>query len=319
MAYGFRGFIGIGKESSWGTPVSVTDYFEALSENLTAGLGRFDTKNIVGTVAEPDDDTGTTRYTGSIMAPMMPQALGYYLKGIMQTASGSVITSGYLWKNDFTTSLADFSTDTPVQPYTIEVYRDVTSSVLYAGCVFDQLELSFTPNQALSMNTSIIGKVASMSAPSSTTPSYPGSPTKPFNFTTMSLSVGGSATARVEQLKLTINNQLEGISSLNASDYIAKIRRKGPQTIGLAGTIDFTDMTEYQDFINQTERRWFWNITQAASFQLFVDIPRMVYTAFPLGQPGRGRLTVGFTGKAFYSAGSATAIKMSLTNVKSFY
>ena len=319
MSYGFKGWIGIGKETNWGTSVAATDWFEGLSENLSASIDRFDIKNIVGTVAEPDDDTGTQRVAGDIVIPAMPQALGYFLKAAMQQVSGSVVTSGFLWKNTFNTALSDFSADTPMQPYSIEVFRDVTSSVLYKSCVMNALELSFAPNQPIQAKGTWLGYASTIQSASGSQPSYPGSPSKPFNFTTLSLSIGGSGTARVEDLKLMVNNNLEGIPALNASQYIAKVRRKGPQTIGLTGTLDFTDMTEYLDFINQTERQWKMNMTAANSCALTIDIPRMQYVTFPLGIPGRQRITVGFTGKAFYSSGSGTAITFGLTNVKSFY
>jgi len=319
MSYGMKGFIGLGKETAWGSGVAVTDYFYALNEDIKADLDRFDIRNIVDTVAEPDDDVGILRVAGSFLAGGHPVSIGHFLKGIMQQASGSVVTSGSLWKTDFTTSLNDFdAATTPVQPFTMEVARDTSSgSVQYTGCVFNTLEMAWAINQNVRCKVGVIGRDQNIIARTSAT--FPGSPTKDFKFSTTSLSVGGAGTARIESLNMTINNNLEGVPALNNSTAIAKIRRRNTQMVTLGGTIDFVDFAEYSAFLAQTEQRWFWNTTAANSFSLLVDLPRVVYTAFPLSTPGRERLTVGFNAKAFYSTGSATAAKISLTTVKSNY
>ena len=65
-----------------------------------------------------------------------------------------------------------------------------------------------------------------------------------------------------------IDNQLEGILTLNNANTIERVRTTGPQLIRISGTMDFTDVTEEQDFINQTERVLEFSLTRADSFAL---------------------------------------------------
>jgi len=61
MGYGIKGFLGIAKETSWGTPVAAADYIKILNEGMATGFDRFDIVNVHGSVAEPDDVQGVTR------------------------------------------------------------------------------------------------------------------------------------------------------------------------------------------------------------------------------------------------------------------
>ena len=54
-AQGHLGFLGLAKESSWGTAVAATYYVELLSENISTGIDRFPTRNIFGGFYDPDD------------------------------------------------------------------------------------------------------------------------------------------------------------------------------------------------------------------------------------------------------------------------
>ena len=317
MAAGTIGFIGLGKETTFGTPVAATDYILALSENITLTKDRFELTNINNRFTEPDDMAGLDRYAGQVVFPSDPTALGFFLRSVFGTMSGSVVLSGFLWKNEFTTALADFSANSPVPPYTFEVFRDVTSSNQYAGGVVNQLTLASQVNQELRVSAGMIFKTSSVIAKSAA--SYVSSPTYPFAFDTASISIAGAGSAIVEAMTVTIDNQLEGIPVINASTEIVKIRRKGFQSVRLSGTVGFENLTEYNIFKAQTEQRIFAHFFRASSFSLLIDMPRVVYSSFPLGIPGRDRLTVGFEGIARYHAGSAQAIKVDLTNTKSNY
>jgi len=312
MAYGFNGFIGIGRETTWGSGVAVTNYFEALSENITVGIDRFDIKNIVGSLAEPDDCDGIRRVAGTISLPGHPETIGFFLNSMLYAGVTSTIEVGELFNHQFKTSTTDFHEDSPVQPYTFEINRDVTSSIRYTGCVVSQLELSVTPNQELRVNATIIGRGSEQI--SATTPTFPTSSAKPFTFDTASIQIGGSATTKIEALTVTLANALDGIPVLNNSFDIGKVRRNGFQTVMLSATLDFTSLIEYNEFINQSETDFKMSMTLPSSFQLTIDIPKLKYISFPLGIPGRERLTVDLEAKGYYNVSSATAIEINLTN-----
>jgi len=135
----------------------------------------------------------------------------------------------------------------------------------------------------------------------------------------VSLALGGSATALIEALTIRIDNQCEGIPGLIATSDLSKIRRRGPVLVRMSGTLDFADLTEYANFVNQTEQTVKVYVTKASSFSMLFDIPRMVYSAFPVAMTGRERITVDFEGMCRYHVGSQSSIKVSLTTTKSDY
>lgn len=316
-AQGFLGYFGLAKESSWGTAVAATDYVELMSENLTTGIDRFETRNIIAGFQEPDDYAGARRTTGDVVAAANAVALGHFLKAAMNTVSGSVVLSGFLWTTRFVSTKSEFAAGVPSQPYTLEVFRDVTSAHRYAGALLSRLTLALAPNQDMRVTANWIAQAHTLIA--KTTPTFPGSPADPFTFDTASISLAGTATAQIEAVTCTIDNQLEGILALNNSNQIGRLARRGPQTVRISGTMNFADITEYNNFINQTEQAFKMTMTRAQSFMFVLEAPRFVYTAFPMGLPGRGRLTVAFDGQARYLASSAVALDMQLTSTRSNY
>jgi hypothetical protein len=313
---GMLGFIGLGKETTWGTGVSATDYFEIMSENIGASIARYPTRNAYGGFHEPDDMAGAVMVAGDMSVAAFPVPLGVLLKAIMNTSSIGVVASGVLWKTNFITTKSEFADGVPSQPYTIEVHRDTGSSFRYAGGQANQLQMTLAPNQDLRCTVGWLAKQPSIIARS--TPTFVSSP-DPFAWDTASVSVGGSATSRLEAFNLSVRNNINPHLALANSVYAARMRRGDAQLVRFGGTYDFQDQAEYDDFIAQTERAFVLNLTRANSMVLNITMPRVVYETFPPAIGGRDRLTVGFTGIAKYHAGSGCAINFALTSTKSNY
>jgi hypothetical protein len=315
--YGMLGHVGLARESTWGTPVAITDYVEALSETLAATYDRFETRNIVGRLSEPDDSAGVLRIEGDLVIPGHPVAIGHLLNGAFGQGSRTVTTvlSGFLWTTEWWPTPADAGANNPLPPYTLEIFRDVTSAHRYAGVQVSKLTLQVQPNQELRVTAGLLAKTTSVVA--KTTPTFPGSPTDPFTFDTASVQVGGAAVDIVETLTLDLDNQLEGIPVLNVSNEIARVRRSGPQLVRASGTLAFETLTDYNRFIGQTEQGLVLTMTKAQSFAMLLELPRLVYTAFPTGMAGRERNMVEFEATGRYHAGSGHALRARLTTVKS--
>lgn len=313
--YGFGGHIGLGKETTWGTAVVASDYIEALSESLNVNFDRFDTKNIVGMFGEPDDEQGVKRIAGDVVAAAHPAALLPWLVAVTGIQSNAEVLSGFLHTHNLTMATADNAANNAVTPLSLEIFRDVGSAQQYDGIQVSQLQLAAAPNQDLRMTASVIGKGEQNIA--ATTPSFPGSPSGPFTFDTCSISLAGAGTVDIEAFNLTVDNQLEGIPSLNADTEIAKVRRTGPQLVRLSGSFAFEDIVDYERFKAETEVAILANFTAANSFSFLIDIPRFIYTAFPTGIGDRGRQVISFDGTARWHVGSSSAIAFRLTNTTS--
>lgn len=314
--YGVAGHFGIGKESTWGTAVAAVRYAPIMTENFTPQLDRFDLANVVGRFSEPDDMAGLFRLQGSINLAADPTIAGDFLRAALGVASLAT-TSSPTMIHTFTLGNSDWSTTAPFPAYTIELFRDVGSSQQMDGCELTNLEITGAPNEPVMLNSEWLARAYRNIA--RTTPTFPSSPAQPFAFDTASLSVGGSASAEWERFSVQIQNPMEAIGTLANTTFIGKIRRSNAQLIRISGQLGFENITELLNFQNQTEQRFFVNYFRAASFALLIDLPRVVYTTYPLGMNGRGRQIVGVEGIARYHSGSANAIKVTLTNIQSAY
>jgi len=319
MSYGMLGYIGVAKETTWGTPVTAGSFMEAMSENLSTALDRFDTRNIFNSLSEPDDAVGLQRNEGDIVIPANPEALGLLLSAGLGLVASTSVTATY-WNHVFQTRINDVSSLNPLPAYTYEVFRDVTSAQQYAGGQVRQLVLASQPNQDLRVTATLLAKsVLNKARIAAASVLFPTTPGQPFTFDTCSIAIAGAATDRIEGFTLTINNQLEGVPALNNSTTLARVHRTGPVMINLQGTISFNDVSEFLDFMNQTERAFSISFSKANSFLCVMNLQRCVYQAFPLGQQGRGRNTVSFDAKARVPVGSASAIAVQLRNNTSAY
>ena len=318
MSYGFASHIGAAKEAVWGTPVTAAEYFEALSESIATAYDRFETRNIVGAYYEADDSQGMERNEGDIVLATNPANAGIFLNGAFGVNSVSSLGGG-LFLNEFIPAQTDAGSLNPLPPYTFEIYRagtTVNSSFQYDGAQMRTLQMAIAPNQDLRVTAGIVARRRQWLA--KTTPSFPGSPLEAFTFDTCSISLAGVANTKIEALTISIDNQLEGIPTFNNSKLIGKVRRTGPPMVRITGTLDFSDVSEANDFIDQTERDLAVSFTKANSFALIARLPRLVYTAFPVSVAGRERIMVDFTGMGRYSAGSGHAIKVDLTTTNTF-
>ena len=312
--HGFNGFLGIGPESTWGSAVTVTDYFEAFSESVTETYDRFQLANIIGRLAEPDDYAGILRVSGDISCAAHPHTLGFFLRGVTGVLSSSM-TDG-LGTHIFTMGTATHQGSyNALHPFTFEINRDLSSSHQYDGAQISQVTLNGAPNQDLRVTASVLAKGRSIIA--KTTPSYTSSSTFPFTFETCSVQIAGAANVDLESFTFTINNQVEGIATLNNDTEVQKMLRSGNPQIRLSGQMQFEDLDDYDRFINQTEIAMSFNFTRADSFSMLIDIPRFVYTSYPVNMGGADRVSVGFEGMCRYHTGSGQAFEITLTNVTS--
>ena len=284
---------------------------------MALAIDRFDIKNIGAIYTEPDDMSGIKRIAGDVSFPLFPEVALPFISGVLGNPVVTTVLSGFLHTNTYKTPTADYASGQPTMPLTFEVFRDVTSSFRYSGVVINTLQLEVAPNQEVRATAGVIGKGTSIIAKSA--PTFVSSPVEPFAFDTCSLSIGGAGTALVESFTLNLDNQLDGIPALNATTDIAKIRRTGPQLVNISGTMDFANLTEYDNFINQTEQAFVLNFTRTSSFAMKITLPRVIYTAFPVSMGGRERLTVSFEGKCRYHTGSATAIEIAITTTSSAF
>lgn len=324
MPFGQIAHLGIGKETTWGTPVAASDYLPLISEGLNKDIEQVISQAKKGIVDEPASFEGLHTIGGDVSAEVHPGSIGHLLRaafGAPVTTQPDGVGSPTVYQHVFTPVQDNFAADCALPPYSLEVHRDLASAFQYAGALTNDLNLSFgTDTKIMQASASIIAKALALIT--KTTPSF--ETTDPFRWHQAVINIGGSASNDIQTLSFGITNSLEGKPTLNGTKEISRIKRNGVRAFPVSLTFDLTDLTEFNRFLNQTEVATTIVLTGAAidgsyDYKLSVDIPKLRYTAFPINVGGAEQLTVAATGTAKYDAASSYGMKVTLINTTVSY
>ena len=211
----------------------------------------------------------------------------------------------------------------PLNPYTLEVYRDQGNSFQFLGSIVNTLKLDFsTSTKILKATCGIISKdlgdVAKTSVSLETT--------NPFIWSDAVISIGDSPTVNndIESFGIDYDNKCVGKYALNNTSILRKIIRDGFRATTVNFVMDFVDRTEYAKFLLGTKQAFQVKFEGAdcdtgVKYTLQIDMPKVQYTAFPINIGGPGRLSCSVVGKAKYSPDDLYAIKVTLINLTATY
>lgn len=237
IGVGYNGYIGIAKETTWGTAVAPTTFLEMLDESIVKVITPIEHGALVGSRFKPGIDiTGAIDINGSFSIEVNPDNIGLLLAAALGS-EGAATQVGTTTAYDH-----DFTPGDSLIPITIEVGRDVASAsgkaFRYAGGMINTMALSCDINAILKAEFGILAK--DESEESEATPSY--STKLPFVYTMGSVKIDGSAVAYVKSLSINLNNNLFGDRYvLNASQLRAGIQ---PQGSDLTGSMDLEWTTD---------------------------------------------------------------------------
>ncbi|MBO8169962.1 MAG: hypothetical protein H0Z35_12380 [Thermoanaerobacteraceae bacterium] len=306
--------VGLGKETTFGTPVAASDYIKIISESIAHEIEELVLEGLGGVVDEPASLEGLNTVAGDLNVEVHPESIGHLLR----SALGEPVTSGTgPYTHTFTPAQDNFSPVCALPPYTLEVHRDLEQAFQFTGCVVNQLQFNWGVNQKIMQATAnILGKDVALIA--KTTPSF--ETNEPFTWHQVNPQVGNPLTAidTISAVQISINNNLEAVPTLNNTKTISRIRRNGFRVVEVQFTFEVEDLAEYNRFKNQEENAFQFEFTSGSN-KIKFDLPKVRYNAFPLGVGGSGRLTVQVSGKAKYDAATGKAIEITLTNGKVSY
>jgi len=225
----------------------------------------------------------------------------------------------------FIPRLDDFHVDCPLNPYTLEVYRDQGDSFQFLGEIVNTLKLDFsTTDKILKATCGMIGK--NLGDISKTCVGL--EVTNPFLWNDAVISIGDSPVINNDILSFGIdyNNACKARYTLNQTVIPRSIIRDGFRTTIVNFVIDFVDRTEYDKFLLGSEQAFQVKFEGAVcddpvKYTLQIDMPKVQYKAFPIFIGGPGRLTCAVNAKANYdaTAGVLHAIKAKLINLQPSY
>lgn len=319
MAYGQSGHLAISFQNSFGT--SFTDspvYIPLVSESIAETINQIVENNMYARLAESPTHEGIHEIGGDITTDAHPVALGMFLKGALGSVTTAPQDSAFL--HEFLPASADWDEYAAVPPMTVEIFRDAGSAFIYHDMLGASLTLEIAQGQLLSSGMSMLGGHFSQAAQSE----VDFKAGRPWSWDVVSASYDGGALTELRQISLVFDNQLASHFTLSGGRFPHRIKRSGPQTVSLEGTMLFEDQAQFSEYQAQSEKRLlihFGGQTVAQSYQteLTVDVPRLRFTEFTPQLNGVGQLEVSFSGKGVYDPGSGYAMRVTLTNTLAAY
>jgi hypothetical protein len=319
MGYGQDAFIGISFQSSYGTANTTSvDYLPFNAETLTETIDDIVSEGMRNRFEEGASCEGAHTVEGDIQMEVHPIVIGKIIKAWTGHESATLNDSAY--SHQFLPATADFDTYAATPPMTFEVYRGVDSSFQYYDMLCNQFTIEIAQGALIrSTATFVGGKFAFIN---NTAPSYIAGSCFPWDIT--SVSIGGAAVDNASQITMTFNNNIEPIHVLDATKTPGRAKRTGYRTVEVAGTVFFDNSSQYQIFRARTQQRLIVTMTgqtTATSYNntLTVDIPKMLYTEYPVNVGGAGQIEVGFSGKGKFDETSVYIAEFTLVNTEAAY
>lgn len=263
-------FLGIGKETTFGTAVAPTyyppfkdvkpeDVIDYIKDQGTRGAMAM-TYNVINGVQHSTMDITTDAY---------PDVLGLFLLAIM--GSDTVTGTG-----PYTHTLKLNRTGQPVS--LTHTYYDGTSYRQFAGHMVEEVDLKWAANAALEISLKSQGKVSATTTTVTPTPTS----TLPFAGWEFTTTLGGSANLNLVGFDLSLKRKLYVQHSANNSTNPTAIVAGGLEVTGKA-TFDKADDTELSAFLNNTQPALVLTGTQPTSnYQLTLNMGKCAFLKDPV-------------------------------------
>jgi len=321
--YGQTTDIGIALQNSWGTPnVSSLHWVPFLTEGLGLNIPPLIDESMRGVFDEGDHYAGPRTVDGDLSVKAKPIALGQLLATFFNSPTSTKADSADVYSHVYIPSTADYDTTyCAKRPVTIIKNLDVGSAMQMSDMNANSLEMSINNGELLNIAVGFVGGHFQQIAP--ITPSF--GTGKAWTWDQTSVDIGGAANGDVTQLTVTLTENVEAQHTLSGSSYPSRIKRTGFRTTEISGTMKFDTQDEYQEFLNQTERKLDVTLTGNVAISsgyynsLRLEVPLLRHTEFKPAAGGPGPIEVSFSSKGVYSPDSGHAVRVTLTNTQTAY
>lgn len=240
----FRGYVGLAKETTYGTGVAPAYYVDATSDGFALD-NQTDFQNTTRSRATYKGEAGAFSDEGSLDLPANPEnGLGL----LLLAAFGSESFTATDPDSDSTDEVGEhvFTPADTLDALSVEVDRD-TDTVRHLGAGVDTLELSHTAEDMLTASADLIAKEPDADVPSAS-PTY--SDLRNFRWHDITLSVAGSnRDADVSEATFSIEN---GISTNFRGERTLSKLGVGERVITATLTLDFETTDLFERFLGDT-------------------------------------------------------------------
>lgn len=306
--YGMQSHVMFNFQNSFGTSqVTSLEAVAVTDESVELQISQIDEENMYGRLAKSPSHTGEQSIEGDINMEAEPEGLGFFFRAF----TGSDNVSGHV--HTFKMNTTDFDERAASTPFTAEIFRDVGSAFLYYDLVASTLELNISNGELMTAGLGVMG--AGFSRQTASSPTFPSGET-PFKWDQVSASYAGAGMFDLRELTISGNKNLEMIWTLQDTNAPRKIKRTDFENIELSGTILFQSHSYQQAFEAQSENRFFVHFVSNSPNELTLDFPALKFNTFAPAINAKGFIEADFSATAEYSTTSATAMQLTLTNVR---
>lgn len=258
MSTGINGQFGLAAESTYGTAVTVTEFFPIISENLKETIARIDDDTQIAGRRMRDSTQwgpGAVSVAGSVQTLLFKTGTRTLLEHMIGTEAGAgpyTYTPGSLVGDSMTMQVGRPSTDGTVNPFT------------FAGMKVASWEIAAAEGQSVTLGLDCIGQ-SMTTATALATASY-GS-LVPFRYVDASLTIAGSA-YKVKQLRLSGNNMLTE-RRFDGQNTTEEPLEEDLRDYGGSFSSEFIDLTQVNRFRNGDEAAFVVTFSNGAQSLVF--------------------------------------------------
>ncbi len=287
---GAVGIVGIAEETTPGTFVNPTKFFPIISETLQYKQTTTWRETIRGIADIIGAVPGNSEITGDITVELLSDVLPYFLRCSRNTLTMTGVSAPYTYVSTPTHSAQ------PIKTMSIAVLRN-GQWFAYAGCVVSEIEITIDDKQP-QMKFVIVGQ-------SETTPSLTVTPTwtdaSPFGAGMYNIQIPTATNIfDCDKVTLTINDNAKSEWRLKSGTTGPQYILFGKRAVTLKLDRDFTDLTEYNEFLALTASSITIQATNGANDGITFKLPAVIANTYDIGNlSGDGNLvrsTVDYNG-----------------------
>ena len=239
---GNYGFLGLKKETTFGTPVDVDTYWPLDSEGFETDSGYQAVPTIRGTRAENNlSFGGEIKSVGNMVVPF-------------GSKNGVLLLAGALGQDTVTGASPNYvhtmvPKESGIPSFTVEKNLGDPAgtgpkSQQFAGCLINKLDIELVTNAVGKMTADFVNQI-DISGFTPSTPSYVAD--QPFSLANYGAKIGGTSNPAIKSFKVSIDNQVKADYTFNGHRYAWLIYSSGRVITGEIVLILQSMSTDYAD------------------------------------------------------------------------
>lgn len=275
----FRSFLGIAKETVFGTAVPATAFVPVKTMSPSDKLSLLDDQGMRGSMVDKYDQiAGPIWAEYGFDGDLFPDTIGWAVAGVL----GDVTTTGA--SAPFTHAMAVLNTGTGQPPsYTIsDYYTNATRQ--FAGLKFSELGIKFSGDGMLNYSA----KATSLASATTTVPTPSYTAVKPLAGWTGAVSIGGTAAAFVTDGECTIKRDVTVIHTSDGTQAPYALW-SGPVSVSGKLTLVMEDDTQYVNYLTAAKPSLDVNFSQGAGASAVQVKLHMTKASYTNAEIGRGK------------------------------